>query len=257
MKNILKLRKQIVFILGLFICSFSSFSQTVDVVANVDAVPPLEVGETFSYTLQAVAGTTPYRVVQVYLNYNTSAIQLNSFTPDNTDLDAIQTITSEPGVIKYSAGSLTNDVTGTTTVFTVIFEVVGTAENIMITHDIASNGNPNGTGVGNTSGQDILGTANDIILATLATEENTFNTNISVFPNPVSDVMYIKTNTVSNIKDIKIHTLDGKLIQQIKNKHIEGNQIAIPIKHLEEALYFVTITSAQNEIARFKVLIQN
>ncbi|MBU2939539.1 T9SS type A sorting domain-containing protein [Lacinutrix sp. C3R15] len=257
MKNMQKLRQKIVFILGLLICSLSSFAQTVDLVASVDATPPLEVGETFTYTLEAVAGTTPYRVVQIYLNYNDSAIQLNSFTPDNTYLDAIQTITSESGLIKYSAGNLFNDVTGTSTVFTAVFEVVATSENILITHDIASNGNPNGSGVANTSGIDILGTANDIILATLTTEENNFTSSISVFPNPVSDVMYIKTNTVSNIKNIKIHTLDGKLIQQIKNKNMNGNSIAIPIKHLEEALYFVTITSVDDAIATFKILINN
>lgn len=243
------------FLLLTFVSSISITAQTVDLAANVDVIPPVTVGQTFTYTLEAVAGTTPYRVVQVYLNYNSSAIQLNSFTPDNTDLNEIQAITSESGVIRYSAGSLSNDVTGTTTVFTAVFEVVGTTENILITHDLASNGNSNGTGVGNTSGIDIIGTANNIILATLTSEENDFSNHFSIFPNPVSDVLYIKTNTASEIKGINIHSIDGKLIQQIEDINTVANQIAIPVQHLEEALYFLTITSVENEVATFKVLI--
>ncbi|QRM87821.1 T9SS type A sorting domain-containing protein [Lacinutrix sp. WUR7] len=243
------------FLLLTLVSSIHLTAQTVDVVANVDVVPPVTVGQTFTYTLQAVAGTTPYRVVQVYLNYNNSAIQLNSLTPDNTDLNEIQNITSESGVIRYSAGSLSNDVTGTTTVFTAVFEVVAATENILITHDLASNGNPNGTGVGNSSGIDIIGSANNIILATLTTEENNFSESFSVFPNPVSDVLYIKTNTASEIKNISIHSIDGKRIQQIEDIHTISNQIAIPVQHLEEALYFITITSIENEVANFKILI--
>lgn len=256
MKN-LKFLKLKTCILFLFIGSINVTAQTVDLVSNVDVAPPLTVGQTFTYTIQALAGTTPYRVVQLYIEFNDSVIQLNSLTPDNTDLNVpLSNDTTVPGVIRYSAGAF-NDVFGTTTLFTAVFEVISTNESVRIEHVLYSTAEPNGTGVSNTAAENITGSTNDIILATLASEENNFSNSFSVFPNPVSDVLYIKTNTASEIKDINIHNIDGKLIQKIKNNNTIGNQIAIPVKHLNQALYFVTLTSAENENATFKILINH
>ncbi|MDO6597660.1 T9SS type A sorting domain-containing protein [Oceanihabitans sp. 2_MG-2023] len=242
-------------ILFFFIAGANLKAQTVDLVANVDAIPPLSVGQTFTYTIQAVAGTTPYRVVQLYLEFNETVIQLNSLTPDNTDLNIpLSNDTSVPGVIRYSAGAF-NDVFGTTTLFTAVFEVINTTESVMIEHVLYSNAEPNGTGVSNTSAENITGSTNNIIIATLSTNQNDFRDSFSVFPNPVSDVLYIKTNTASEIENITIHSIDGKRIQQINSINTMGNQMAIPVRNLKEALYFVTITSTENEVVTFKVLI--
>jgi len=254
MKN-LKCLKLKILLLFLFIGSINVTAQTVDLVSNVDVAPPLAVGQTFTYTIQALAGTTPYRVVQLYIEFNESVIQLNSLTPDYTDLNVpLANDTTVPGVIRYSAGAF-NDVFGTTTLFTAVFEVISTNESVQIEHVLYSIAEPNGTGVSNTAAENITGSTNDIILATLASEENSFSNSFSVFPNPVSDVLYIKTNTASEIENITIHSIDGKRIQQIENSNTIGNQIAIPVRHLKGALYFVTIRSVENEVSTFKVLI--
>jgi len=255
MKKNKNFRFKTVLVIAFFASCFHISSQDVDIVASTDVTTPLTIGQTFTYTLDAIAGTTAYRGLQVYLNFNPSVIQINTLTPDNSVLNVpLANDTSVSGVIRYAAGAFV-DITGTTNVFTIEFEVIGTSESVIITHDVFSTANPNGTGVSNDAGENITGSTNDIILATLSTNENGFRNSFSVFPNPVSDVLYIKTNTASEIKDINIHSVDGKFIQQIKNSSTLGNQIAIPVKHLNQALYFVTITSIENEVATFKILI--
>lgn len=258
-KNIMKKTKQFrfktVFIIAFIASCINLSAQDVDLVANVNVSPPLTVGQTFTYTFDAIAGTTAYRGLQIYLNFNPSVIQINSLTPDNSVLNVpLANDTSVPGVIRYAAGAFV-DITGTTNVFTIEFEVIGTGENVIIAHDLFSTANANGTGVSNDAGENITGSTNDIILATLASEENSFSNSFSVFPNPVSNVLYIKTNTASEIENITIHSIDGKRIQQIENSNTIGNQIAIPVRHLKGALYFVTIRSVENEVSTFKVLI--
>lgn len=248
-------RIKTLFIIAFIASCINISAQDVDLVANVNVTPPLTIGQTFTYSIDAIAGTTPYRGLQVYLEYNPAIIQLNSLTPDNSVLFVpLANDTSVPGVIRYSAGAFA-DVSGTTNVFTVEFEVIGTSESVMISHDLFSMANSNGTGVSNQAGENITGSTNDIILATLSTNQSNFSDSFSIFPNPVSDVLYIKTNTASEIENITIHSIDGKLIKQIENINNVGSQIAIPVRNLREALYFVTITSVENEVASFKIMI--
>ena len=254
MKRILKLQFKILLLLTCIVSSASLNAQTVDIVASVDVTPPLSVGQTFTYTIEAIAGTTNYRGVQVYLDYNPAVIQLNSLTPVTTVLNVpLANDTTIPGVIRYSAGSFA-DVSGTTTIFTAVFEVVGTSESVMITHDLFTNGNANGTGVSNATGQNITGTTNDIILTTLSTENNAFNTSLSVYPNPVNDVLNTNlSRATSNIKSIAVHTIDGRLVQN--HNTINSNRFQINTTNLDHAMYFVTITSVNKEKATFKILV--
>ncbi|RBP29788.1 putative secreted protein (Por secretion system target) [Oceanihabitans sediminis] len=231
--------------------------ETVDILASVDANPPLAIGDTFTYTLQAVAGTTPYTVVQIYLEYNEAVIQLNSLTPDYTDLNIpLANDTSVPEVIRYSAGTLSGPLTGTTTLFTAVFEVVGTSEFVMITHDLAVDGNSNGTGVAGTAGLDITGSVNDIILATLHTETNTFSNAISIYPNPAKDVVNIQLNAANpGIQSINMYTIDGKLVLQKEN--ITSNSISIDTSKFHNAIYFMKVISTKNEVEIFKILVDH
>lgn len=255
MKKITQFRLKTVFLIAFITSCMSISAQDVDLVANVNVGPPLTIGQTFTYSIDAIAGTTAYRGLQVYLDYNPAIVQLNSLTPDNSVLIVpLANDTSVPGVVRYSAGAF-SDITGTTNIFSAEFEVIGTSESVMIAHDLFSMANPNGTGVSNQAGDNITGSTNDIILATLSVNQSDFSESFSVFPNPVSDVLYIKTSTASEIKTINIHTVDGKLIKQIKNTNNIGEQIAIPVRNLDHALYFVTIMSIENETATFKILI--
>jgi hypothetical protein len=253
----MNLLKNKVLILITSISSLMITAQTVDLVASVDALPPLNVGQTFTYTLQAVAGTTEYLGLQIDLEYNAAVIQLNSITPDNSVIPQIAPpITSTLGEITYGASAAGVTFSGTAPLFTAVFEVISTSESVIIEHQLyESTTNGNGTIVINSAFQNVTGSSNSIILATLTSEENNFSESLSIFPNPVSDVLYIKTNTASAINNISIHSINGKRIQQIENINTIDNQIAIPVRHLEDALYFLTITSVENEVTTFKILI--
>ena len=253
MRRILQFRFKILLLIA-FISSNAITAQTVDMVANVDVTPPLSIGQTFTYTIQAVAGTTQYQGVQVYLEYNPAVIQLNNFTPDNSVLNVpLANDTATPGIIQYSAGTFVG-ASGTTTIFTADFEVVGTSESVMITHDLFVNGNPNGTAVGNNGGQNIIGTTNDIILATLRVDTHNFSTSLSVFPNPVKDILNIKLNrSSSEIESIKIQTIDGRLIES--HDAIYANNFQLDTRNFSRALYLVKVISSHNETATFKILV--
>ena len=244
-------------ILTFIMCSMNLSAQDVDLVASVDVTPPLTVGQTFTYTIQAIAGTTDYVGLQVDLEYNTSVIQLNSFTPDNSVLTVIGTPTAADGEIIYSAGTFPASTSGTTTIFTAVFEVVSTSESVMIEHQLYSDGiNDDGTVVINGAIEEVTGITNDIILATLSVEQSEFSNGISVFPNPVNDVLNIQLNgSHSEIDNIKIFSIDGKLIQQYNSINLNNNLIKLDTSKLKQAMYFVTITSKENELATFKMIV--
>ncbi len=245
-----------VLVLSLIMSSFGLLAQDVDLVASVDVTPPLAVGQTFTYTLVTAPGGNNYRGLQVFLNYNDAVIQLNSLTPDNSVLNVpLSNNTSTSGEILYSAASFIN-INFSTTVFTAVFEVVGTSESVMIMHDLLANGNPNGTAVGDSSGQNITGITNDINLSTLSVEQSEFSSGISVFPNPVNDVLNIKLSTSNtNIESVKIHTVDGKLIQQYNSINLINNLIKLDTSKLNHAMYFATIISSNKEVATYKIVV--
>ena len=253
MKRILQFRFKILLLIT-FISSATMTAQTVDLVANVDVTPPLNIGQTFTYTIQAVAGANQFQGVQVYLNYNPAVIQLNTFTPDTSVLNVpLANDTSTSGIIQYSAGTFVG-ATGSVTIFTAVFQVVGTSESVMITHDLFTNGNPNGTAVGNSGGQNITGTTNDIILSTLSTETYDFNTSLSVYPNPVNDILNIKlSRSSSEIESIQIHTIDGRLVKNYNAIYTRNFQINM--QDLNHALYLVTVRSTKNDLATLKILV--
>jgi len=236
---------------------FNTFSQTVDLIANVDVTPPLTTGQTFTYTIDAIAGTTPYRGLQIYLDYNESVIQLNSLTPDNSDLPfLLNNDTNTPGEILYSAGNIT-DVSGTTNVFTAVFEVISTSESVMIEHRSIAD-DSNGTSVANAASDDVTGITNDIILSTLSVDQTEFSNSISIFPNPVNDVLNIRLKSSSTaIDNIKLFSIDGKLVQQYDANSIvlKENLVSLDTSKLDQTLYLLTITSAENEITTFKIVV--
>ena len=250
-KKLLKIL--VVFTFIMFNTSLSA--QDVDLSASVDVTPPLSVGQTFIYTIETIPSTS-YRGVQVYLNYNSAVIQLNSLTPDNSTLvSTFLNETSVPGIIQYASGAFSNISAGTI-IFTAEFEVVSTSGNVLIEHDLLSGGNPNGTAVTNAGGQDRTGITNDIILSTLSVGQAEFSNGISIFPNPVNDLLNIKLNaSLTEIDNIKIFSIEGKLIQQYDAINLNNNHIKLDTSVLKQAMYFVTITSTENELATFKLIV--
>lgn len=245
-----------------FTLNTSVYSQTVDLVANVDQVPPFTNGQTFNYTLDAVAGTSEYLGVRVKLNYDPSIVQLNSLTPIyNFDFNPTND-TVTPGLIKYEGGDLATPISGTISIFSIEFQVLDNTQNITISHEYTA---PTGDGtvvVAVVAGNpvDVLGTANDIVLETLSVDTFNASTDISIFPNPAQHMVSIKLdNKQVNIRSIEIQTLEGKTIlsKQIEGESVHNNQIDLDITTLPNALYFLTINTENGNRIISKLLVSH
>lgn len=84
----------------------------------------------------------------------------------------------------------------------------------------------------------------------LATPTFDLENSVSIYPNPASDVVNIST-TVS-LEEIDVITINGQVLQQIKNPVIENNTFTI--SNLPKGLYFLKLSSATNSVTK-KVLI--
>ena len=150
-------------LLLLSLCLFFSLniSAQVDLTADVDVTPPLTNGQTFNYTI--VAAGPAWVAVRVRLLYDPSIVQVNSFTPVYAfDVEAHSTLI--PGLIQFEGGDL-SPIASDITLFSIEFEVLDATQTINIAHDYDVD---EGTVVLNNSATDILGVANDIILAPLS-----------------------------------------------------------------------------------------
>ncbi|MGY0392013.1 T9SS type A sorting domain-containing protein [Bizionia sp. KMM 8389] len=216
-------------LIALFIGCFNFQAQTVDLVASVNITPPLNNGQTFTYSIMSTGG--PYRAIRLNIIYNPSVIQLNSlsevfpfsFVPVN-DI-------STPGLIRFEAAYFDSDITGNETLLNIEFEVLDNTQTI----SIAQNYNPtSGTVVVNGNGIDVLSTANDIILETLSRPINIKNTSITIYPNPVTDLLYIESE--KSIKNVTIYTILGGKVLETKNTTID-------VKNLQSGNYFIKINT--------------
>jgi endonuclease I len=79
-----------------------------------------------------------------------------------------------------------------------------------------------------------------------------FNTSdfVSIYPNPATDVINIKAEPV--IDEIDINTINGQILQQIKNPVFNNNSYSI--SNLPKGFYFIKFASASNSVTK-KVII--
>ncbi|MES2410800.1 MAG: endonuclease [Bacteroidota bacterium] len=84
----------------------------------------------------------------------------------------------------------------------------------------------------------------------LAVSTFDFESAVSIYPNPSSDVVNIST-TVS-LEKIDIITVNGQVLQQIKNPIIENNTYTI--SNLPKGFYFLKLSTATNSVTK-KVLV--
>lgn len=78
---------------------------------------------------------------------------------------------------------------------------------------------------------------------------------ISIYPNPVNDVLNIKCFNTSEIEAVKVHTMDGKLIHHYKEFNSHQSIIKLDTSTLSYGMYFITIDSANSESITFKVMV--
>jgi hypothetical protein len=74
-------------------------------------------------------------------------------------------------------------------------------------------------------------------------ENNLFNTSILLFPNPVSDILHIKTANIDAMPEIMLYSIQGALLATAK-----GNQIDVTF--LPDGVYFVNIDGICRKIVK-------
>jgi uncharacterized delta-60 repeat protein len=93
------------------------------------------------------------------------------------------------------------------------------------------------------------GNNNSAHLIALHTENSLGTTNLNdsnsiiIYPNPVSDVLYIESNELNSIKALKIFDLQGKLI-------LKGTNKTINVSNLKNGLYIIKILTAEGEFVK-------
>jgi hypothetical protein len=115
-----------------------------------------------------------------------------------------------------------------------------------------------GTAVTNAAGQNVLGATNSIVFETLNISNEDFKSNISIYPNPVKGNLNITTNHTSEINEIRLYTIDGKLVFIDKDIKMTNNHLNIDtLSTLTNGLYLMTLTSVSGEKATYKVVIDH
>ena len=89
----------------------------------------------------------------------------------------------------------------------------------------------------------------DTVVFTTATHEYSFIDKISLYPNPVTDLLTIHLEQSSVIKSLKIYTVSGELIYQ-KNELIPGNIFTIDMSSYDERIYIVVIETEFDRIIK-------
>lgn len=245
-----KLYQKLVFIL-LITWGAAIQAQTVDLVANVDVTPPLNNGQTFNYSIMSTGNS--YNALRIKLVYDPSIIQLNSLSPVYAfDFTPVNN-TSTPGLVQYEAASFSGNITTDETIFTIEFEVLNNSLPISIAHNYDA---ADGTVVVNSGGNDVLGTANDILLETLSIDSYPIDTDISIYPNPSNTHVIVKTlrNNVT-IKSVVVITLQGKTI--LYNNQVSSRDITIDTSSLVDGLYFLRIETENGEQKVMKLLVSH
>ncbi|WP_162919921.1 T9SS type A sorting domain-containing protein [Hanstruepera ponticola] len=241
------------FTISLLLSSGFISAQSVDLIASADQMPPFTNGQTFNYSIMSTG--SPYNALRIKLEYNPSVIQINSLTPVYAFGFTPVNDTSTPGLVKYEAASLSGNITTDEVIFNIEFEVLDNNQAISIAHSYDA---ADGTVVVNSGGNNILGTANDILLETLSISHNNFES-LTIYPNPASNQISIIKSQPFQIKSITLYTLEGKMImkQSISNQDSNNENIIVDVSSLKNALYFMDVIDQNDYKKTFKVLVSH
>ena len=67
----------------------------------------------------------------------------------------------------------------------------------------------------------------------------------NIYPNPVSDKLYIETET--EIENVVVYTITGVVAQQ---STANGQQLTIDVANLNSGVYFVKVVTANGEVVK-------
>jgi photosystem II stability/assembly factor-like uncharacterized protein len=83
--------------------------------------------------------------------------------------------------------------------------------------------------------------------------ENNFDSQIRVYPNPVSNLLYIKTDTQGKIDQIQLYSIEGKLVYQRKADNI--SLLEIDVSNFLSGIYYLKTKSSSHSTIR-KIVIE-
>jgi hypothetical protein len=112
--------------------------------------------------------------------------------------------------------------------------------------DYNNDGNPTNDDINTNGIPDYL----DPAVALLNTETNHFENDITLYPNPATDILYIDNASSEEISDISIYAINGALIKSIKpTTAIES----IAVSEMQSGIYFVKIV-INNTVLNYKFI---
>lgn len=78
---------------------------------------------------------------------------------------------------------------------------------------------------------------------------------LSIFPNP-NHTGKLQVDAPNSIKDIKIYTVDGRLVKSISLKELNQSKVSVDVSGLKPGMYQVQITDQANTFSNRKLVIQ-
>jgi hypothetical protein len=88
------------------------------------------------------------------------------------------------------------------------------------------------------------------ISTTLGVNETTINLELSVYPNPTTDLLTLKVEKIENLH-YQLIDLQGKLIE---SKTVSSNSSKISLENQPTAIYFLKVTKNNQLIKTFKII---
>lgn len=69
---------------------------------------------------------------------------------------------------------------------------------------------------------------------------------ITIYPNPVSEKLYVKSENISAIKSIELINSIGTVVRQVNNPQTTFNEVSVKVSDLPTGIYFVRVISEGN-----------
>ena len=83
----------------------------------------------------------------------------------------------------------------------------------------------------------------------LSTEDNDFDQNVSIFPNPTNGQITLANNSNLEIRSVTITDVNGRIVQIIDLEDIT-TQTTFSVENLAQGMYFVKIEAENTSIVK-------
>lgn len=88
-------------------------------------------------------------------------------------------------------------------------------------------------------------------ISVLSVSENAENINLSVYPNPSTDYLYLTSSDENSDLSYQLFDMSGRLL---KSGKVVANQTSIDMQDLVSATYFVKVNQGNKTVKTFKII---